>query len=160
MRLLLALLFLGFFPAASFAQVIPSADLIEHAKDYDGKTVVYEGEVIGDIMNRGNFVWLNVNDGANAVGIWSAKQICQEVTSAGNHKNKGDRIKVTGLFRRSCPEHGGDLDIHAESIRMVSAGKPLQEAVDPEKVRTFFSLLGILCLILLLSRLKLNSKPS
>ncbi len=160
MRLFLAVLFLVFSPVASLAQVVRSGELIGHAREYDGKTVVFEGEVIGDIMQRGDFLWLNVTDGDNALGVWAPFASARDVTIAGNHKATGDRIKITGIFHRSCPEHGGDLDIHAENIRMVLKGKLLAEKVDPDKVRVFFFLLGILCLILLLSRLKLSLKRS
>ncbi|MDI6605929.1 MAG: hypothetical protein QME65_02145, partial [Candidatus Omnitrophota bacterium] len=44
----------------AFAQPVSSTELIENAQAYDGKRVAYAGEVIGDIMRRGNFAWLNV----------------------------------------------------------------------------------------------------
>ena len=158
LRLLFCALLL--FPGACFAQVISSSDLIEHAKDYDGKTVIYEGEVIGDIMVRRGFVWMNVSDGANAIGIWSPADLSAGITYAGNYKHTGDRIKVSGVFHRACPEHGGDLDIHAESIRKVSEGRVLTETLNPDKRNLVLILLGVLCLVLVLMRLKPGSKRS
>ena len=54
------------------AQSLSSQELINHAKQYDGQMVVYSGEAVGDLMRRGEFCWLNLNDGQNAVGVWLA----------------------------------------------------------------------------------------
>ena len=54
-----------------FAQpLVSSTELIEKAKELDGKEIVYEGEVIGEVMTRGEYSWVNLNDGLNAVGVW------------------------------------------------------------------------------------------
>ena len=52
------------------AGLVDSSILIEHAKSYDYQTVTFEGEVIGDIMVRDDYAWINVSDGSNAIGIW------------------------------------------------------------------------------------------
>ena len=62
-----------------YSQPLSSTELINNAKSYDGKTVVYEGEVIGDIMVRGAFAWINVNDGKNAIGIWLEKDLSKDI---------------------------------------------------------------------------------
>ena len=99
-------------------------DLIENAKEYDGKEVVLEGEVIGDILNRGEYVWVNISDGNNsAIGIYMSKELSSVIQTAGNYKTSGDRIRVVGTFQRACKDHGGDLDIHASSVELVSQGK-------------------------------------
>ncbi|MCM8823992.1 MAG: DNA-binding protein, partial [Candidatus Omnitrophica bacterium] len=49
---------------------IDSTKLIGNAKEYDGKIIIYEGEVIGDIMLRGKYAWINVNDGKGTIGVW------------------------------------------------------------------------------------------
>ena len=49
-KLTLIILFLIFSQQgqiAVFAQSLSSSELINHAKEYDGKLVVYSGEVIG-----------------------------------------------------------------------------------------------------------------
>ena len=53
-----------------YAQTPTSLELINNAKQYDGKTVNYKGEVIGEVMVRGDYAWLHVNDGTIAIGIW------------------------------------------------------------------------------------------
>jgi len=78
-----------------YAQTISSSELIKEAKQYDGKNVVYRGEVVGDIMIRGEFAWLNINDGSNAIGIWINKGQVKDIFYTGSYQNKG-------RFGRDC----------------------------------------------------------
>jgi hypothetical protein len=137
-----------------FAQPLSSTELIDNAKLYDGKTVSYAGEVIGEIMARGNFAWVNVNDGQNAIGIWMSKALSSNIIYAGGYKAKGDLVEVVGVFHRACPEHGGDLDIHAQGLRRLSSGKEVLEKLNLSKRNMSLALLGILCLVLILRQLK------
>lgn len=141
-------------PLICFGQSISSTELINNAKQYDGKQVVYEGEVIGDIMARGDYAWINVNDGANAIGIWIEKAQTKDILYTGSYKSKGDRIEVTGVFQRACLQHGGDLDIHAQSLRKISPGKIVVERLNLGKRNLIFVLAVILCLIWILKLLK------
>jgi hypothetical protein len=148
--LLLILLLLSI----SFAQPVPSTDLINNAKEYDAKIVVYAGEVIGDIMQRGDFAWINVNDGQNALGIWANNSLVKDIVYTGSYKSTGDTVEVTGVFHRACPEHGGDLDIHAQAIRKTTPGRSVQRKLNPGKRNLVIVLLGVLSLIWILSLFK------
>jgi hypothetical protein len=137
-----------------FAQGVPSSELIEQAKDYDAKEVVFQGEAIGDVMSRGEYVWINVHDGENAIGIWAPKALAAEITATGGYKTTGDWLEVTGTFNRACPEHGGDLDIHAVLLRSISPGRYKLPAVNTNKRNIALCLAGGLCLVTILSRSK------
>jgi len=113
-----------FFASPSYAQTVSSLELINNAKQYDGKTVTYQGEAIGDIMARGEHAWINLNDGYTAIGVWVRKNDIKDIAYLGNYRAKGDIIEVSGIFNRSCPEHGGDLDIHAREIKKIIPGGP------------------------------------
>ncbi len=139
-----------------YAQPISSSELINNAKQYDGKAVVYEGEVIGDIMVRGDYAWININDGQNAVGIWTDKNLTKDILYTGSYKSKGDWIETTGIFQRACLEHGGDLDIHAQAIRKVRPGRQVIERLNMSKRNLVFVLSGILCLVWILKQLRLK----
>lgn len=139
------------------AQPISSTELINNAKVYDGKTVTFEGEAIGDVMVRGQGAWVNLNDGVNAIGIWMDKNLSKAITYTGSYRTKGDRLEVTGVFHRACPEHGGDLDIHAQTLRRISVGKELQEKFNLAKGNQAVIFLGVLIIIWILSRLKRKS---
>jgi len=140
----------------SFAQNFSSSELINNAKQMDGQRVIYKGEVIGEVMIRGDFAWINLNDGVNAVGIWVNRGLIKDVFYAGSYKFRGDILEIEGIFHRSCPEHGGDFDIHADIVRKVESGKNLTEVLDVKKRNFIFVLLGVLCLVLILNLLKVK----
>jgi len=117
-----------------FAQVSTSSDLINNAKQYDGKTVSYKGEVIGDVMIRGDYAWLHVNDGFIAIGIWAPKTLIGDIRYAGDYHIKGDIVEVSGTFHRSCLGHGGDLDIHVSEIKKVISGSSVIQPISRKKV--------------------------
>ena len=135
-------------------ETVSSTELINNAKQYDGKVVLYKGEVIGDIMIRKGFAWVNINDGVNAIGIWSNKDLVKDIVYTGNYKSRGDVVKVKGIFHRACLEHGGDLDIHIDELRKITSGMVIRERPDIAKRNQAFMLLGILGLALILSKLK------
>jgi len=143
-------------PFCCYAQPVSSVELINNATLYDGKVVAYEGEVIGDIMVRGEYAWINVNDGPNAIGIWIDKSLTKDLLYAGSYKSKGDWLEITGVFHRACPEHGGDLDIHAQGIRKIKSGRPVPERLNLGKRNLAFILLGVLCLVWILRLLKVK----
>lgn len=143
-----------FFIIDGNAQSISSSELISGAKLYDGKLVVYRGEVIGDIMARGVFAWVNVNDGQAALGIWLENKLSKGIFYTGSYKTIGDVLEIEGVFNRSCPEHGGDLDIHAKTLRKIKNGRDVLEKADVLKMNLVFILSGGICLVWILSRLK------
>ena len=123
LNMFLSVLFAGVLIAGgSNAMEVGSNELISQAKDYDKKEIVYSGEVIGDIMKRGQNCWINISDGDNAIGIWAEESLAKNINYKGSYKYKGDEVKVTGVFNKACQEHGGDLDIHAQKIEITSKG--------------------------------------
>jgi len=135
-------------------EAVVSSELINNARQYDGKIVIYKGEVIGDVMIRGEFAWINVSDGINTIGIWSKKDLVKDILYTGKYKSKGDIIEVKGVFHRACLEHGGDLDIHAEELRKIDNGIATEEKTDIAKRNKAFLLLLITALVIILSQLK------
>jgi hypothetical protein len=143
----IVVIFFGLMVCIAYAQPISSTDLINNAKKYDGKVVDYRGEAIGDIMIRGQYAWVNINDGKNAIGVWGLTALIKDITHKGSYGFKGDVVEITGIFNRSCPEHGGDLDIHAQAISKVTSGKQLFESTDLNKIKITLILLGIAILL-------------
>ncbi|MFH1441882.1 MAG: DNA-binding protein [Candidatus Omnitrophota bacterium] len=144
-----------------YAQTVSSEELINNTKEYDGKKIVYSGEVIGDIMDRGDHAWVNLSDGKNALGIWAGKLLLnkQDILYTGGYKSIGAELEIEGIFHRSCLDHGGDLDIHAISIRKLSNGRIVRHEIDPLKKKIVFILSGVLCLVLILIQLKRRLIP-
>lgn len=142
-----------------YAQSISSVELINNAKDYNGNTVVYKGEVIGDIMLRGEYAWINVNDEKNAIGIWIKKELIKDIIYTGSYRAKGDLVEITGKFNRSCVEHGGDLDIHAQSINKISSGSKIYQAINTRAIN-FALALGCIILLVFLLRMWQSRKSA
>ena len=141
-------------PYPAFAQTISSTELIKNAKHCDGKAVVYVGEVIGDIMVRGEYAWINVHDGNNAIGIWIGKDLTKDILYTGSYKSRGDWVGISGTFQRICSQHGGDLDIHAQAIRIISRGREIRERLNLSKSNQAIVLLVILGIIWISTLLK------
>ncbi len=149
-------LFLCLSPRLGFGQPISSTELINKAKEYDNKTVTYSGEAVGDVMRRGEFAWVNAFDGVSAIGIWLSEDKAKGINFTGSFKSAGDIIEVEGVFHRACKEHGGDLDIHAASLKKIKDGSVVREVVNKRKRITTLILLGVLCLALIWTQLKIK----
>ncbi len=121
-------------------------DLIENLEHYDGKVVVIEGEVVGDVMRRRGGAWITVNDDPYSersleeggefagvtnigIGVWIGLDMAEQIQVTGGYKSKGDRVRVVGVFHRVCREHGGDTDIHAVSLEVLEKGRPIRHAL-------------------------------
>ncbi len=110
-------------------------ELIDHSDLYDGRTVAYEGEAIGNILNRGKYAWINVSDGSNsAIGIYMTEEQADKISLLGHYETVGDRIRIQGIFHEACNEHGGDLDIHAETVEVIEKGRTEKEEVSQSSV--------------------------
>lgn len=120
--------------AAGAAQPVKINDLVEQAAEYNGKTVTIEGEAIGEAMERGEYTWVNINDGSNAIGLWMRAADAQKITTFGDYKHVGDTVTVTGTFSRDCAEHGGDVDIHVASLTVTAAGHDVKETLSQNKI--------------------------
>jgi len=137
----------------SYGEPMASSELINNAKQYDGKTIQYKGEVIGDIMKRGEHAWINISDGQNAIGVWVDNSLTKDITYTGGYKTRGDNVEFVGIFHRACIEHGGDLDIHCQSLIKITSGIQIYEALDFNKIKVAFILSGVLLVLLLCSLL-------
>ena len=159
---LITFLCLFLLPASfAYAQAVTGRQLINNAAEYNGKIILFEGEVIGDIMIRGEHAWINVSDGDTALGIWTEKKLTRGLTHTGGYNSKGDWVRIYGIFSRACGEHSGELDIHAKSIKVLNRGRIIQERLNLGKRNIALVLLGVLCLVgILQAYIKISSRRS
>lgn len=108
-------------------------DLIQKSNEFNNKNITIKAEVIGEPLKRGNFTWVNANDGSNAIGIWMKTDDAKNIYKYGNYREKGDIIEVSGIYRKNCTEHGGDVDIHADSVRVMEKGYIKNEPIEKTK---------------------------
>jgi len=126
--------------------------LIENSLTRDHQTIVIEGEVIGEVLERGDNAWINVNDGTNAIGVYLRLDQTTDLKVFGDYFNIGDKIRVVGVFERSCIEHGGEMDIHATSIQIIKAGYPIEHPISSWKFVISIILMSIALFALYLKR--------
>jgi hypothetical protein len=146
-----------FFSQICWAESFTSSQLISDAKNLDGKTVEYQGEIVGEILWRQGFCWINLKEAEAAIGVWTPRRDAEEeIRIAGNYNFRGDTIWARGVFHHSCPEHGGDLDIHALQLKKISSGFALKHCLSPERKKWLFVFAFILIFLILLNYFRNN----
>jgi hypothetical protein len=129
---------------------LSSGDLVERMEDYDGMTVSFQGEAVGEAMVRGDHAWIHLNDDAyfaknveegaplggqnSRMPVWVSADLARTIRTFGDYKHEGDIVRVTGVFRAACPDHGGDTDIHAETLEIVQGGRAVVDEPKPAKL--------------------------
>jgi hypothetical protein len=105
-------------------------ELIENSKTFDGKTVTVRGEVIG-ILKKENTAWINLLENGWAIGVFLRREQAENISVIGDYRHIGDIVEITGIFHMSCQAHGGDLDIHAENLAIISTGQEIRRLPNP-----------------------------
>ena len=126
------------------------SDLIIQSRSYDGRVIVTEGEAIGDLMLRGEYGWVNLSDGSNAIGIYALSKQFEQVKHLGRYEVVGDRVRITGTFYDACPVHSGETDIHASSVEITRAGSVVDETLDRSRLKLSLELALLAMLAFLL----------
>jgi hypothetical protein len=149
-----------------------SAALVEDAQHWDGQVVQFTGEAIGEAMRRGTMAWIHLNDDAygladagaspglagsnSGIAVWVDSAMASRIAFFGTYRRHGDLVEVTGTFHAACPQHGGDTDIHATSLRVVRPGYTTVRLIRPSRTIAATILagltLGLLFVNLLLDR--------
>jgi hypothetical protein len=144
-----------------------SAALVEDAAAWDGTTVRFAGEAIGEAMRRGDHAWIHLNDdayglvgpgeeagraGANGgIGVWVTAEQAGAIALFGDYRFHGDLVEVTGVLNAACPQHGGDLDIHASFLRIVRPGYQTAHPISLSRAIAA-AILAVAALVLLSAR--------
>jgi len=162
---LLTIIILIFFTPSIARAFVSSTELIEKSKQYDLKEVSIQGEIIGDIFIKKDFCWINISDGINAIGIWIPKKMTEQFSHTGDYTHRGDIIQITGRFHRTCSEHIGEIDIHAEDIVFLKKGENISHPVNRARAITalilfFFALVFFVLEMYLERNIKKNGLES
>jgi hypothetical protein len=128
--------------ATTHSSPLSPAEVVVLNPSMDGSTIVVEGEAVGDILRAvGGGKWLNVLGGDVGLGVWTTEEMLEPVEHLGSYKRDGDQVRVTGTLNMTCEQHGGEYDLHAESIEVVSAGRPRTH--EPVPMRGVVGVVGI-----------------
>jgi hypothetical protein len=145
---------------------VSSSDLYDCPASFDGYTVVYEGEVIGAVLPRGEGAWLQLNDDAYAadpgplpghggfaggnsgVGVHVPRALADRIAWVGSHRARGDVIAVTGTFAQADPHSGEVAIIRADSGTVLRSGAAITHPPLADR-RLAGSILALAALVLL-----------
>jgi len=147
-------------PSSSSVPVeVSSMTLVEEAAKWNGRKVIFTGEAVGEGMVRGLKCWIHINDdvymwknieeGAKLGGynsgqaIWVDAGLAREITFYGNYLHEGDIVKVTGTFNSVCRDHGGDMDIHADTLEIVRIGHRVEHVINYKRAVLALIMLGL-----------------
>lgn len=124
-----------------------SGSILSCPYEFDGLTVTYIGEVVGDVLQRDGGAWVLVNDDAYALEqgplvagetpagtnsgltVWLPTELAALVDEPGEHGVRGDVVEVVGTVRRTDPADGGGLTIRASEGRVLAEAVELDEPV-------------------------------
>jgi hypothetical protein len=136
-----------------------SASLVENASAWNGHTIAFKGEAIGEAMVRGKMAWIHLNDdaymwknieeGAQVGGynsghaVWVSANLAMKIRYFGDFKHAGDVVRIVGTFNAACPQHGGDMDIHASTLDILRVGHPVHDAFNTSRAIIALFLLAV-----------------
>ena len=136
-----------------------STQLVEKPTTFNGTTVTFTGEAIGEVMVRGDYAWIHLNDDAyeeknveegaklggynSGMAVWIPAALTKQVDSYGDYKHEGSIVQITGTFNAACKEHGGDMDIHATALRVIRPGHDVVDAIALWKVLLAIALVAL-----------------
>ena len=147
---------------------VNSAALVENASAWNGRSILFKGEAIGERMVRGNMAWIHVNDDAymwknieegeklggynSGHAIWVSAELARKIAFFGDYKHEGDVIKVIGTFNAACPDHGGDMDVHASILDVLRPGHPVNQLLNVDRAKMAAAALLLSAVLFWISR--------
>ena len=143
------------FATNCYAVVWSSNELIEKSKELNGQKLNYRGELVTAILDRGEYSWANLNDGSNAIGVWCKSSLLDGVKFAGDYKNRGAIIEVNGTLNRACSIHNGELDLHADTVRIIKKGHSLVRPINLKRINFAITLFVFTILTVIIFRKRL-----
>jgi hypothetical protein len=133
-------------PARAFAApvAIDTATMAQADAELDGATVVFSGEAIGDELRAPDGQrWVNILDEGVAIGVVADPRLLESIDGYGEWSRIGTHVEVTGVYNVACPQHGGDLDVHASQIRVLAPSETVEHPIMPAKAAAALVALGI-----------------
>lgn len=160
---------------AAAAPAVGSADLVERPAAWDGRQIRFTGEAVRESMVRGDRAWIHLNDDAYAtmepdrrgtlagynsgMGVWVEASETEQIGVFGDYRHRGDLVRVEGTFNAACSLHGGDMDIHASELAIVTRGEAIPYAVEGWKVPAA-AVLAFVAVLLTVAERRMNGRES
>lgn len=89
----------------------------------DNRAVSIQGEAIGaPLVADAGHKWVNIKNGKAMIGVLMTNEQADLIESYCAYERTGDIVTVDGVFHIACASHGGELEVHADQIEVVSHG--------------------------------------
>ena len=111
----------------------------------NGSEVSFTGEAVGDIVNADEgHKWVNIRGSSNsAISVYMPDDLAKLIQNVGDYHMTGTTLKITGTYHIACPEHEGELDVHASTAEVTDNGGPVTHMVAPGRLEAAF----VLCIV-------------
>ena len=135
-KTLIAVFFvLGLFSRFSYAESYQLSDLLASPDSFDRKVITVDAEVVGEALKGESGVWGNIFSKGSNLGVFSKDpEAFRPITYWGSYKQTGDKVRVKGIFYKSCPQHQTS-DIHLEDLKVLKKGHQNQMIVSSLRKR-------------------------
>ena len=149
---------------------VSSTAIVECPDIFDGQSVVYVGEVVGDILRRDGGAWVLVNDddyalkvgpagasgelrGLNSgLSVWLPDPLADQLSRPGGPGWRGDVIQVAGTIRRVDPDDGGGLTLRAATMSVVAEAMAIHRPLNVAQLALALGLVAIVAALFVLER--------
>lgn len=125
---------------------VSSEELLSCPGSYDGRLVRYEGEAVGEVLERGDHAWVQLNDdvyseaaplpqrtdyagGNSGIAARLPAGGADAIRRTGGPHVRGDVVSVVGRFHRAMPTSAEAAVIDARRVQRVAAGEPIAAPV-------------------------------
>lgn len=137
--------------------------LVSANRALNNSEVSFVGEAVGDLVNAGEgYKWANISGTSNAViSVYMPDDLAKLIQNIGDYHETGTSLKITGTYHIACPEHEGELDVHANAAEVTDNGGPVTHMIVPGRLQAAFALCviaGLLLMLYLLGRRYLQRK--
>jgi hypothetical protein len=69
----------------------------------------------------------------SGMAIWIPASMTKTIDTYGDYQHEGSIVEIQGTFNGACKEHGGDMDIHATSLKLIRPGHVVYDPTPPWK---------------------------
>lgn len=135
---------ISFFVYAQ-VQTITLKSLVDNPEEYDQKIISLQAELIGEPLTTDTGTWFNLGANDYNIGVFlNQKEVLEKVNHWGSYKEKGDIVRIKGVFYKNCPLHN-QRGIHLIDLSVKEQGQEVKHKISQQK-RKFAFISLIICL--------------
>lgn len=136
-----------FISIPAFSATISLSEILSKPAEFNGKLIEAEAEAIGEVLldKKSNGAWINLSAKGHNLSVFSSNRtILSRIKKWGQYGQRGDWVRIEGVFKRDCPIHQIS-DIHLYSLEVIKKGYKEDILVSAWKIVVAIGLL-IICL--------------